>query len=150
MMSEGLFNKIGTFNAFVKKQSWLTKPIYYLVNRAVPTESRDDLAWSEESDLAIAEQVPLKAKMLLYCILSIFLVVLIWTWFAKVDELIRGDGRVVPSRQLQVIQSLDGGIVSEILIKEGELVKIGTPLIKIDETRAISSLRENKGQYLAL
>lgn len=149
-MSEGLFNKIGTFNAFVKKQSWLTKPIYYLVNRAVPTESRDDLAWSEESDLAITEQVPLKARMLLYCILSIFIVVVIWAWFAKVDEVIRGDGRVVPSRQVQVIQSLDGGIVSEILIREGELVKIGTPLVKIDETRAVSSLRENKGQYLAL
>ncbi len=149
-MSESLFNKIGTLNNFVKRQSWITKPIYFLVDRAVPTESRDDLDWDEESDLAIKEQTPLKAKLLLYTILVILLVVIIWAWLAKVDEITRGEGRVIPSRHLQVIQSLDGGIVTEILVREGDLVKVGMPLIKIDETRAISSLRENKGQYLAL
>jgi membrane fusion protein, adhesin transport system len=149
-MSQGLFKAIGGLNNFLKKQSWLTAPIYYMVDKAVPSETRDDLAWSEEADLAIMEQAPLKAKKLLYCILAIMLAAIIWAYFAKVDEVTRGEGRVVPSRQVQIIQSLDGGIVSEILIKEGELVKIGTPLIKIDETRAVSSLRENKGQYLAL
>jgi adhesin transport system membrane fusion protein len=149
-MSESLFNKIGTLNNFVKRQSWITKPIYFLVDRAVPTESRDDLDWDEEADLAIKEQTPLKAKLLLYAILVILLIVIIWAWLAKVDEITRGEGRVIPSRHLQVIQSLDGGIVTEILVREGDLVTVGMPLIKIDETRAISSLRENKGQYLAL
>jgi membrane fusion protein, adhesin transport system len=149
-MSEALFKKISTFNSFIKNQSWLTKPIYYMVDRVVPTETRDNLAWNEEADLAIFEQSPLKAKKLLYCILAILAVALVWAYFAKVDEVTRGEGRVIPSRHLQVIQSLDGGIVSEILIKEGELVKVGTPLIKIDETRAVSSLKENQGQYLAL
>ena len=149
-MSETLFNKIGTFNNFVKRQSWITKPIYFLIDRAVPTESRDDLEWDEEADLAIKEQAPLRAKLLLYMILLILVVVVGWAWLAKVDEITRGEGRVIPSRHLQVIQSLDGGIVSEILVREGDLVKIGMPLIKIDETRAISSVRENKGQYLAL
>lgn len=149
-MSEGLFKKIGAFNNFLKGQTWITKPIYYMVDRAVPTESRDDLAWSEEADQAILEQTPLKAKKLLYVIAAILIAIIFWAWFAKVDEVTRGEGRVIPSRQLQVIQSLDGGIVAEILVKEGEVVKVGTPLIKIDETRAVSSLRENKGQYLAL
>jgi adhesin transport system membrane fusion protein len=149
-MSQGLFKAIGGLNNFLKKQSWLTAPIYYMVDKVVPTETRDDLAWGEEADLAILEQAPLKAKKLMYCILAILVAAIIWAYFAKVDEVTRGEGRVVPSRQVQVIQSLDGGIVSEILIKEGDLVKIGTPLIKIDETRAVSSLRENKGQYLAL
>ncbi len=149
-MSQGLFNIIGAVNGFLKKQSWLTAPIYWLVNRAVPTETRDSLAWSEEADLAILEQKPLKARKLLYGILFIMLAAVAWAWYAKVDEVTRGEGRVIPSRQVQVIQSLDGGIVSEILIKEGDLVKEGMPLIKIDETRAVSSLRENKGQFLAL
>jgi membrane fusion protein, adhesin transport system len=149
-MSESLFSQIGRLNGFFSRQSWLAKPIYYLIDRAVPTETRDDLTWHEEVDLAILEQTPLKAKLLLYVIFAILLAALAWAWLAKVDEITRGEGRVIPSRQLQVIQSLDGGIVSEILVKEGDLVKIGTPLIKIDETRAISSLRENKGQYLAL
>ncbi|MES2547798.1 MAG: HlyD family type I secretion periplasmic adaptor subunit [Pseudomonadota bacterium] len=149
-MSQSLFNIIGAVNNFLKKQSWLTAPIYWLVNHAVPTETRDNLAWNEEADLAILEQKPLKARKLLYGILLIMLAILAWAWFAKVDEVTRGEGRVIPSRQVQVIQSLDGGIVSEILVKEGDLVKVGMPLIKIDETRAVSSLRENKGQYLAL
>ena len=149
-MSQRLFKFIGALNHFFKKQSWLTAPIYWLINRAVPTESRDDLPWVAESDLAILEQNPLKARLLLYGILGVMIAVIAWAWFAKVDEVTRGEGRVIPSRQVQVIQSLDGGIVSEILIKEGDLVKVGTPLIKIDETRAVSSLRENKGQYLAL
>jgi membrane fusion protein, adhesin transport system len=149
-MSESLFSKIGVLNRFFGRQSWIAKPIYYFIDRAVPTETRDDLTWHEEADLAILEQTPLKAKLLLYTIFGILLAVLAWAWLAKVDEITRGEGRVIPSRQLQVIQSLDGGIVSEILVKEGDLVKIGMPLIKIDETRAISSLRENKGQYLAL
>jgi membrane fusion protein, adhesin transport system len=149
-MSESLFKKIGRANQIFGRQSWLTRPIYYLIDRAVPTESRENLTWHEEADLAILEQTPLKAKLLLYAILLILLAALAWAWLAKVDEITRGEGRVIPSRQLQVIQSLDGGIVSEILVKEGDLVKIGMPLIKIDETRAISSLRENKGQYLAL
>ena len=64
-MSQGLFNFIGALNNFFKKQSWLTAPIYWLINRAVPTESRDDLPWAAESDLAILEQNPLKARLLL-------------------------------------------------------------------------------------
>ena len=149
-MSQGLFKVIGGLNNFLKSQSWLTAPIYWMVNRAVPTETRDNLAWGEEADLAILEQAPLKAKKLLYCMLAILIAVLVWAYFAKVDEVTRGEGRVIPSRQVQVIQSLDGGIVSDILIREGDLVKVGTPLIKIDETRVASSLRENQSQYLAL
>ncbi|MES2499548.1 MAG: HlyD family type I secretion periplasmic adaptor subunit, partial [Pseudomonadota bacterium] len=149
-MSQRLFKVIGAFNAFLNRQSWITAPIYWMVSRAVPTETRDNLAWEEEADLAILEQKPLKARKLLYGILAIMLLVVTWASFAKVDEVTRGEGRVIPSRQLQVIQSLDGGIVTEILVREGDLVKVGMPLIKIDETRARSTLRENKGQFLAL
>lgn len=149
-MSQGLFKIIGAFNAFLNKQSWITAPIYWMVNRAIPTETRDNLAWDEEAELAILEQTPLKARKLLYGILAIMLAAIAWAFFAKVDEVTRGEGRVIPSRQVQVIQSLDGGIVSEILVREGDLVKVGMPLIKIDETRAVSSLRENKSQFLAL
>ncbi len=148
-MSEALFNKLGTINHFLKKQAWLTKPISHLLDRWVPNETKEDLHWDEEANLAILEQTPLKAKFLLYCIATILLVMLVWAWFAEVNEVTRGDGRVIPSKQVQIIQSLDGGIVSEILVTEGQTVVVGTPLIRIDETRAASSLRENQTQYLA-
>lgn len=75
---------------------------------------------------------------------------LIWASFARVDELTRGEGKVISSRQLQVIQSLDGGVVSEILVKEGQVVEAGQLLLRIDETRATSGVRENAAQSFAL
>ena len=148
-MSEQLFKKLGTINHFLKSQAWLTKPIYYFLDRWTPTETKEDLHWDDEADLEILEQTPVKAKLLLYTIAAILGVFIIWAWFAKVDEVTRGEGRVIPSKQVQVIQSLDGGIVSEILVKEGQTVLVGTPLVRIDETRAVSSFRENQAQYLA-
>lgn len=148
-MSEQLFKKLETLNHFLKSQAWLTKPIYYFLDRWTPTETKEDLHWDDEADLAILEQTPVKAKLLLYSIAAILAVLIIWAWFAQVDEVTRGEGRVIPSKQVQVIQSLDGGIVSEILVKEGQTVLVDTPLIRIDETRAVSSLRENQAQYLA-
>jgi len=148
-MSEKLFDKLGTLNRVLKNQTWLTKPIYYFIDRTVPTETREDLHWQDEADLAILEQTPVKAKVLLYAIAAVLGALIIWASVAKVDEVTRGEGRVIPSKQVQVIQSLDGGIVADILVKEGQAVTVGTPLVRIDETRAVSSLRENQAQYLA-
>lgn len=148
-MSEKLFDKLGTLNGVLKSQTWLTKPIYYFIDRTVPTETREDLHWQDEADLAILEQTPVKAKLLLYAIAIVLVALILWASLAKVDEVTRGEGRVIPSKQVQVIQSLDGGIVSEILVHEGQTVTVGSPLIRIDETRAVSSLRENQAQYLA-
>ncbi|MDD2834146.1 MAG: HlyD family type I secretion periplasmic adaptor subunit [Methylotenera sp.] len=148
-MSEELFKKLGTINHFLKSQTWLTKPIYYFLDKWAPNETREDLLWHEEADLVMLEQTPLKARVLLYTVAAVLILLIVWAWFAKVDEVVRGDGRVIPSKQVQVIQSLDGGIVSEILVSEGQTVAVGTPLIRIDETRAVASLRENQSQYLA-
>jgi adhesin transport system membrane fusion protein len=73
-----------------------------------------------------------------------------WAAWARIDEVTRGDGRVIPSRQLQVIQSLDGGIVTEILVQEGQVVEAGQLLLRIDETRATSGVRENAALSFAL
>src|SRR5699024_5898334 len=69
---------------------------------------------------------------------------------SPIDEVVRGDGTVVPSRRIQVIQSLDGGIVEELLVSEGQMVSAGEVLIRIDPTRYSSSLGENRAEYLAL
>ena len=73
-----------------------------------------------------------------------------WAGYTKIDEITRGEGRVIPSQQVQIVQSYDGGIVAELLVHEGETVTKGQPLVKIDQTRAVSSLRENRAQYLSL
>ncbi len=80
----------------------------------------------------------------------VLLVLLVWSAFAHVEEVTRGEGRVVPSRQLQVVQSLDGGVVAEILVREGQQVEAGQLLLRIDETRATSGVRETAAEGFAL
>lgn len=103
-----------------------------------------------DADWVRVQQEPLKARSFLRVMLVLFAVLFLWAAFAHVDEITRGDGKVIPSLQLQVIQSLDGGIVSEILAKEGEVVNAGQVLVRIDQTRALSSLREGRSTYLSL
>jgi len=74
-------------------------------------------------------------------------------WWAKettLDEVTRGDGKVIPSSKIQVIQNLEGGILSEVLIAEGQIVEKGEVLLKIDDTRFASSFRETQLKYWEL
>ena len=83
---------------------------------------------------------------------AVFIVValIVWAGFAHVDEVTRGDGRVVPSRQLQVLQSLDGGVVEQILAHEGDKVEAGQLLLMIDPTRANAAVADSAAQGIAL
>lgn len=84
----------------------------------------------------------------LFGFILIFLIVgIIWANLAEVDELARGEGKVMPSNKIQTIQSLDGGIVEEILVRSGEQVKKDQPLMQIDITRFQASLEENQESY---
>ena len=69
------------------------------------------------------QQEPLRARVLLKSGIVVLSLFIMWAAVAQVDEITRGDGKVIPSRQLQVLQSLDGGIVSEILVQEGQVVR---------------------------
>ncbi|MBI2732654.1 MAG: HlyD family type I secretion periplasmic adaptor subunit [Aquabacterium sp.] len=91
-----------------------------------------------------------RAQTLVRTALLLVAVLLVWASLAKIDEVTKGEAKVIPSRQLQVIQSLDGGVVSEILVKEGQVVEAGQLLLKIDETRATSGVRESAAQAFAL
>ncbi|MEY4764977.1 MAG: hypothetical protein RI907_1650 [Pseudomonadota bacterium] len=91
-----------------------------------------------------------RAQTLVRSALLVVIMLIVWASLAKIDEVTKGDAKVIPSRQLQVIQSLDGGVVSEILVKEGQLVEAGQLLLKIDETRATSGVRESAAQSFTL
>lgn len=77
--------------------------------------------------------------------LSVLLFV-IWASWAEIDEVTRGDGRVVPSSRLQKIQSLEGGILENLLVKEGDVVEAGQTLALLDKTRFYSAYMEMKSQ----
>lgn len=113
-------------------------------------QKRDDADFDADADWAIAEQTPSGARILIWLSVAAAFVLLVWAAFAQLDEVTRGEGKVIPSRQVQILQSMDGGMVSEILVREGQSVKVGDLLLKVDPTRMVSSLRENQSQYFAL
>lgn len=106
--------------------------------------------WETDASFALKQQQVLKARALLYVIALVFISLVVWAGFASVDEVTRGEGKVIPSRQLQVIQSVDGGVVQELFVKEGAYVKEGDVLLRIDPTRFVANYQENSVRAFAL
>lgn len=103
-----------------------------------------------ESDFTFANQVraaaelktPRTSRMLLAAVLLLLITGTTWAHFAILDEVKRGEGRVIPSRQMQVVQSLEGGLVELILVQEGDTVQKGQVLARIDNTKFSADLGE--------
>ncbi|NQY42855.1 MAG: HlyD family type I secretion periplasmic adaptor subunit [Legionellales bacterium] len=87
---------------------------------------------------------------ILWGALAFILIGLIWANFAILDEISRGEGKVIPSSQVQVIQNLEGGIIKNILVSEGEIVEKNQILMVIDDTQFTSSLKESEVRVKAL
>lgn len=115
---------------------------------APPTATPDDL-WADAS-LLLTDPRARYARHFVWGVAALLVLLLLWAALASVDEVARGQGRVVPSSHVQVVQSLDGGIVSAILAREGDVVEKGQLLLRIDPTRFASSLQENVSQVVAL
>jgi membrane fusion protein, adhesin transport system len=96
------------------------------------------------------DELPLSAHVLLLTIAAFFGLFILWASFATLDELTRGEGRVVPSSEVQKIQSLEGGIIDEFLVHEGDTVTKGQPLIRMRDIQATSDLGVNRKKYLGL
>jgi len=107
-------------------------------------------SFEREADALISRQRTRGAQKIVRAAVLAVAALLAWAALAPVDEVTRGDARVIPSRQLQVVQSLDGGVVVEILVREGELVEAGQLLLRVDETRAGAGVRESAAQGFAL
>ena len=109
-----------------------------------------DAGFVADADYYMMHQEPLRARMLVKTLTVVVAVFILLSAVIQIDEITRGDGKVIPSRQLQVLQSLDGGIVSEIAVQEGQVVEPGQLLLQIDSTRFESSAREGQAQYSTL
>ena len=124
-------------------------PLQSVLGRLLPAPA-ENLDWAGDADWARLQQEPLRARWLLRAGAVVVVLLVVWAAFAEVDEVTRGEGRVIPSSQLQIVQSVDGGVVEELLVREGQEVAAGELLLRVDPTRFVSSLRENHAQYLAL
>jgi len=107
-------------------------------------------SWRMQAEHAAAEERALSGRKLLYGVAATVSALILWSAFAEIDEVTRGQGKVIPSRQVQIIQSQDGGLVSEILVAEGDVVREGQLLVRLDSTRSTSSFRERLREFQAL
>src|SRR5690242_2840833 len=96
---------------------------------------QSDFSFANDIRAAAELGIPRTSRILLVSIIALMSTAVGWAYFAVLDEVKRGNGRVVPSRQIQVVQSLEGGIVLEILAQEGAIVRQGQILMKIDDTK---------------
>ncbi|MDD2790850.1 MAG: HlyD family type I secretion periplasmic adaptor subunit [Sulfurimonas sp.] len=105
--------------------------------------SSRDYEFMHSLSAAVLQKSPSTLKVVMYFwIVSVF-IFLIWANFALIDEIARGEGEIIPSGENQMIQNLEGGIVEEILVKEGEFVEYNQILLKIDNQKSQSSLSTN-------
>ncbi len=137
-MKEFLFALLARSDGSARLSHWLPPS---------PDGERD---WASDADWARLDQQPLRARALLRWAALVVVALVVWAAYAKIDEVTKGEGRVIPSSQLQVVQAVDGGVVEELRVHEGETVEAGQVLLRIDPTRFVSSLRENRAERLAL
>lgn len=109
--------------------------------------NKKDFEFMNSLSSAILEQTPSKiSKVLKLWLITIFLFIG-WATFASIDEITRGDGKAIPYGQNQIIQNLEGGIVDAILIHEGQVVKAGDIILKINNAKSESTSRTNVMKY---
>ena len=112
--------------------------------------NREDLDFATEYNAAINQGPPRTTAVFLITLVVVFLSFLAWSSWAQLDEVTRGEGRVIASTKNQIVQSLEGGIVKEILVKTGDLVKQGDVLLKIDDTGFSSNFGELRAKQASL
>ncbi len=109
-----------------------------------------DLEYVNDPEAVLDRSTPSKARAMLWLTVLFIAASVFWASQAELDEVTKGSGKVIPSRQIQVIQNLEGGIVSEIMVREGQIVDPGQVLLRIDDTRFSSTYRERKVSRSAL
>ncbi len=98
---------------------------------------------------SILAQSPRGGRAILWVVFVLFVLFWVWAYFSEIEQVTRSEGKVIPSTQIQIIQNLEGGILSEIMANVGELVKKDQLLLRIDETRFSSSFKQNRVKYLS-
>ena len=114
--------------------------------RRLPEEDPDFATDVRETILA---QTPQGGRLIIWATLILLVIFIVWASFSELEEVTRGEGKVVPSGHVQIVQNLEGGIISEILINVGDKVKKDQLLLKMDPTRFSSSFEENRVKYLS-
>jgi len=112
--------------------------------------SKQDLEMADDVYGAILTQTPTVHRLTIWSLAALFFCFIIWAYFAELDRVTRGTGKIIPSSQVQIIQSLDGGILQELYVKEGMQVAKGQIIARIDDTRFRADMAQQTQEVNAL
>ncbi|GAA0790923.1 MULTISPECIES: HlyD family type I secretion periplasmic adaptor subunit [Pseudomonadati] len=110
----------------------------------------EDLEMVDDVYGAMMTDAPTGHRLIIWSLAAMMVCFFIWTYFSELDQVTTGMGKVIPSTQIQMIQSLDGGILQEIYVQEGLLVEKGQPLVRIDDTRFRSDFAQQEQEVYGL
>jgi len=99
---------------------------------------------------ATLQDSPRLSRLTVWLATALLLVALAWASLAVLDEVTVGEGKAIPSGKVQVVQNLEGGIVTEIFVREGQMVAKGATLLRLDDTRFLSNKGESEVDRYAL
>ncbi|QXI11254.1 HlyD family type I secretion periplasmic adaptor subunit [Pseudomonas zeae] len=116
---------------------------------AAPLKAGDAAFMSDLRESLLTQSTP-GSRVVMYVIGAILIAGATWAHFARVEEITQGEGKIISKSREQVIESLEGGIIDELLVREGDIVEKGQPLIKINPTRAQSTYQELYAKYMGM
>ncbi|MGS2721170.1 HlyD family type I secretion periplasmic adaptor subunit [Paraglaciecola aestuariivivens] len=112
--------------------------------------SQQDLEMADDVYGAMLTQAPSLHRLIIWSLAGFLVSFILWASFSSLDQVTSGVGKVIPSSQVQIIQSLDGGILQKWFVQEGMPVTKGQPIARIDDTRFRSDFAEQKQEVDSL
>ncbi|WP_376873561.1 HlyD family efflux transporter periplasmic adaptor subunit [Albirhodobacter sp. R86504] len=109
-----------------------------------------DYALTSHIDGSYRRKALKQARLVIQAIVLTLIIAVTWAAIAQINEITRGDGRVVPLRRMQTIQSLEGGILANLQVQEGDIVEEGQVLAQLDPTRSESAFRATQSEIISL
>ena len=107
----------------------------------------DDMKYISDLNAAVMIRRPVGARFITYAIVVIFAALIAWASWAPLHQLTRGVGKVIPSSSIQILQNLEGGIIEEILVSEGQRVRANEAVVKLSDEIYRASYRESAIEY---
>lgn len=93
---------------------------------------------------------PKGGRAIVWLTLLLLILIILWMSISEIEEVTRGMGKVIPSSQIQIVQNLEGGILDELYVRQGDIVKKGQLLMRLDETRFSAPYQESRLKFIAL
>ena len=112
--------------------------------------TQKDLEMADDVYGAMMTEVPSLHRLTIWSMAGLIVCFVVWAYFSSLDQVTSGLGKVIPSSKVQIIQSLDGGVLQDIFVQEGMQVIKGQPLVRIDDTRYRSDFEQQKQEIDSL